>query len=338
MNNHELHQRLIDDLNKVCVLLIEMYGLKYSKGDDKLSSPLIRWLDFVSRYIPCCKRQFLLSTELQSKIKNELPKEAIEQLRKFLRRSIDGSDLNPFQGKGLIQHNDTSNIKKQKRTDLLYADWGIHHFHLSSEIDPEEYFSVRSDWLLFSLVYDDVICCVDVSHHKDKNVFSRRKMLEIIYRNWPSILEPYNMGGIGRGKNWNDSEISGLRKAGVASCHSIDDKVFFPMGKGLTMAGIPLKNTFMEQNVMHGVSCIVNTIEDPQSKLNQTGYNSPEYEFSIYPEGLCLYDVNNDVAYTFNQAGNERHALNLMHSLITPSWVCQKIKEKIRTDDSLNST
>ena len=149
-------------------------------------------------------------------------------------------------------------------------------------------------------------------------------MLEIIYRNWPLLLDDYEMKGIIAGKNWSDSEISELRKAGISSSYSIGDKVFMPRGLGFTIAAIPVKNVNMQQNVIHGVRCIANVIEDPQTEFVPIGVHPPKYGLSLTPKGLALYDSNNDVAYTFPSARTGKDPLALLRDLVTPSWVCLK--------------
>ncbi|WP_156168082.1 hypothetical protein [Vibrio coralliirubri] len=312
------------DVDRICLSLIDLYGLKYSKAEGSLSSPLMRWLDFVSRYIPHNERQIVLSRELTTKFETSLPKKTSEHFAVFAHRALNGIDLNPFQSKGLILHNDISDKKKQNRTDLLFADWGIHHFHLSNEIKSEQYFSSRSDWLLFALVYGDIILCVDILSHSEQDLFSRKYMLEIIYRNWPKLLEDYEMKGIVSGSNWSDTEIAALRKSGVSSSLSIDGKVFMPRGLGLTSAGVPLNNISSVQNVIHGVRCIANLIDDVNSDFKPIGSRPNNVELSLTTEGLALYDISNDIVYKLTRRGVDNDALNLLCDLIAPDWVWNK--------------
>ncbi|EPW6854233.1 TPA: hypothetical protein NKP06_002808 [Vibrio parahaemolyticus] len=324
MENNQRVQSLMDDLDRVCFSLIEAYGLKFSQKEGHLSSPLMRWLDFVSRYIPEFERQIVLSKELAAKLEMELPKQVNEQFASFARRSIAGLDLNPFQSKGLILHNDISDRKKQKRTDLLFADWGILHFHLSDEVEPERYFSSRSDWILFALVYGNVIFCIDILPHSEKDIFSRKAMVEIIYNNWPTLLRGYELEGVVSGKDWSDSEVGELRKAGVSSSYSIDGKVFIPRGLGLTSAAVPLSNINMVQNVIHGVRCLAEIIEDENSVFSPVGDPPHNFELSLTTEGLALYDNNNDVAYKLTHANQKNYALNLLCDLVAPEWAWKK--------------
>ncbi|MDE1334019.1 hypothetical protein [Vibrio aestuarianus] len=324
MENNQRVQSLMDDLDRVCFSLIEAYGLKFSQTEGHLSSPLMRWLDFVSRYIPEFERQIVLSKELAAKLEMELPKQVNEQFASFARRSIAGLDLNPFQSKGLILHNDISDRKKQKRTDLLFADWGILHFHLSDEIEPERYFSSRSDWILFALVYGNVIFCIDILPHSEKDIFSRKAMVEIIYNNWPNLLRGYELEGIVSGKDWSDSEVGELRKAGVSSSYSIDGKVIIPRGLGLTSAAVPLSNINMVQNVIHGVRCLAEIIEDENSEFSPVGDPPHNFELSLTTQGLALYDNNNDVAYKLTHANQNNYALNLLCELVAPEWAWKK--------------
>lgn len=324
MDSNPRFQSLMEDIDRVCVSLIESHGLKFSRKENTLSSPLMRWLDFVSRYIPQCERQIVLSKELVAKLEVSLPTQVKEQFSAFARRAINGVDLNPFQSKGLILHNDISDRKKQKRTDLLLADWGIVHFHLSDEIKPEHYFAPRSDWLMFALVYGDVILCIDVLPHSEKDIFSRKEMLEVLYKNWPNLLEDYEMKGIVTGDNWSDSEIAELRKAGVSSSYLIDGKVFIPRGLGLTAAAVPLKNINMVQNVIHGVRCIAGFIEGADPGFAPIGSPPHQFELSLTTEGLALYELNNDVAYKLVRENQKDDALSLLCALIAPEWAWKK--------------
>ncbi|MEJ3599189.1 hypothetical protein WFH67_01435 [Vibrio vulnificus] len=320
MDSGQKFQGLMEDIDRICLSLIESHNLKFTQKEENLSSPLMRWLDFVSRYVPPCKRQICLSMELAAKLENSLPKQVVTQFSKFAHSSNQGLDLNPFQSKGLILHNDISDRKKQKRTDLLFADWGIHHFHLSNEIAPEQYFSVRSDWLLFALVYRNSVFCIDVLPHSEKDIFSRKQMLEVVYGNWPSLLEPYEMKGVVAGNNWSDSEIAELRNAGISSSYLIGGKVFIPNGLGLTTAAVPVKNINMAQNVVHGVRCIANFIESESSGFEPIGNPPYKFELSLTAEGLALYDVNNNVAYKLARENQRDDALNLLCNLVAPKW------------------
>jgi len=150
MHESNLSKKLITQLQKISASLIKFYGLKHEQKEAGLSDPLLRWLDFRLRYVQPERRHVFMSNLFPKR----LPKDAQSALIKFALLNITGCDINPYQGTGLTKNNDISSKKRQARSDLLWADWGIHHFHLSTkEQSQNQYFAPRSDWLVF--------CCND---------------------------------------------------------------------------------------------------------------------------------------------------------------------------------
>lgn len=114
-----------------------LFGLEFKREVQHLSDPLFRWLDFRLRYIDPLPRSVLVS----KKFPKRLPVSAETGLHLLERRFRDGIDVNPYQSKSLIRFNDLSGEKRAKRTDFLWADWGITHLHLSDlpivDVHPE---------------------------------------------------------------------------------------------------------------------------------------------------------------------------------------------------------
>lgn len=93
-----------------------------------------------------------------------------------LRRGIDllkakieaGSDVGP---------NLSRKLKDVSDTDLLLADWGVHHFHLGEIIEADGYVN-RTGPLLFARVDADDFYMIDVRAH---GAWSRQEFLQIIH-------------------------------------------------------------------------------------------------------------------------------------------------------------
>lgn len=139
----ELMEAFERDLNDLISDFISDFGLNFKAEDASTSSPVVRWLDFTTRYVEPKNREIFYSKKFPKALNEEVERnlKKIEEIIKI------GGDINPYQSKGLIIHNDTSGSKRQKRTDLLFADWGIHHIHISNPPANAEYFSPRSEWL-----------------------------------------------------------------------------------------------------------------------------------------------------------------------------------------------
>ena len=117
----ELENQFHKDIDRIVKDLINNYELKYEEEVANLSEPLLRWQDFFTRYIPPRPRQIFAS----NKFPKNLSAEADSALHHLERLIQNGANINPYQSKGLMMHNDTSANKRQQRTDLLWADWGI---------------------------------------------------------------------------------------------------------------------------------------------------------------------------------------------------------------------
>lgn len=153
-----------DDIDRIAFELVDAFGLTFEIADEGVSEPLTRWLDFRLRYIDPRPRQVLKSTDFDMRI----PSQAEGGLLRFIQKAEAGEDLNPFQSRGIKRH-DTSGKKRQFRTDGLWADWGIHHAHLTEDPLPDgDEFSNRSDWLLFFIVGQDHLALIDARPHKEK--------------------------------------------------------------------------------------------------------------------------------------------------------------------------
>lgn len=160
-------QRNVDDIAKD---FIAAYSLKFTQEVENLNSPLLRWLDFRFRYIDPQPRQVVFSDNFPKKA---LPEDANAGLQNLVRLIQSGADINPYQGRGLVLRNDTSSQRGESRTDLLWADWNIHHFHLSAAPIPEgQFFSHPADYLAFCIVGGDLVAFIDVLRHPDNLGFS----------------------------------------------------------------------------------------------------------------------------------------------------------------------
>jgi len=135
----------------------------------------------------------------------------------------NGEDISPY------LHNKLSRPDYQ---DGLLNDWGIHHFHIG-EIDKQSGKVIRTGPLLYALVKDDHFYMIDVMSHKD---FSKQRLLDIIYSNWPDVIEDHEIkGALGLDYVCNDDEVSKLRNHGISTLTMRSDgTVHLPIGGGIT--------------------------------------------------------------------------------------------------------
>src|SRR3546814_20961573 len=131
--------------------------------------------------------------------------------------SSDLEDVNAYQGNSLTQFHDTSSHKSQRRTDGLWADWGIHHLHLPERpVQPGQAYSDRADWLLFLMLYHDAALFIDVTLHREENLFSMNELVQTYIRAWPEDADRYRLHGVlGVARNSAPSDADPI---GRASC------------------------------------------------------------------------------------------------------------------------
>jgi hypothetical protein len=121
--------------------------------------------------------------------------------------------------------------------DLMLAEWGVNHLHLSPE---------HGNCLLFAIFRDNDAYLIDVCTHRD---WARRAILEIMIRNWPDAGIVIKTGAIGLTKDWSDRDRKRLREHGISSAMiEFDGHVWAPASIGLTLDGTPV---LVANAVMH---------------------------------------------------------------------------------------
>ncbi|MCE9664341.1 hypothetical protein LY622_12905 [Halomonas sp. M5N1S17] len=322
-----LSSRFNNDLDKIASSLIRTYGLKYERKIDNLSRPLLRWLDFRLRYVDPRPRRVCLSNQFPKK----LPCPAHQGLIDFSITNSIGSDINRLQGKGLVLFNDTSGKKATQRTDHLWADWGIHHFHLcTKEQIQKSYFSPRSDWLAFCFVQPNSIHVIDIRPHTEKNVFSNDELVYILAESWPEVMQHYELRGILPGRSPTPEERKALRRSGVTSFINIGEKAYAPLGMGITTASTPTRVSHAEM-ILHQYTAWLGSylIEGKgtlSEKIKKEGVKLTELELTLTKEGVALYSPKANLAW--RTSAHPEDVLTIISNAVAPDWAIAFAKHR----------
>ena len=146
----------------------------------------------------------------------------------FLIRSLlaEGENVTRFLSK---------NVNSLISGDGLLWDYGIHHLHLSKEVE-ESGFVKRSDYLLFAIVTQEDAYFVDVRLHPkpDDLGWVQQDLLEIVHSNWPELVESRALRGV-KGTTITDEEKQELRRKNCNHVAQVGDYAIAPIGGG-TMA------------------------------------------------------------------------------------------------------
>ena len=101
--------------------------------------------------------------------------------------------------------------------DLLLNDWGIHHLHLGTKVCADGFVN-RTGQLLYVCFSDtiDFYGSGDIGAYfigvMDHHTFTAQALIQILYDNWPHILQPMKLGGKLYGDRLTDKDIKALRK------------------------------------------------------------------------------------------------------------------------------
>ena len=183
-------------------------------------------------------RKVFYSSELRKKMVNE---PYFNVLKKVEKKFKNGDDITPHLSRTVLNLDEP---------DWLLNDWNIRHLHLSDKKDdPNDTFYSRSDHLLFFYLHfppkDDYVYFIDVRPHIESHpshpnypLWVRDELLEIIQKNWPQLLKPYEFKTIINSVPKRDrKERKKLREAGIISSPVIGGKVYCPPGGGVTTKG-----------------------------------------------------------------------------------------------------
>jgi len=147
------------------------------------------------------------------------------------KRIKDGDDLKPFLSRSVkvaLDPRKGTPHHLRKDLDLLLAEWGVHHLHLSMLIQTDG-FAKRTRDLLFVVFRPDNAYLIGVFPHGS---WTKRSVAERAVRNWPNAELFFRAKyAIGLTHEWDESESAALRKGGLNLAMMIDGQVYSPMGQ-----------------------------------------------------------------------------------------------------------
>lgn len=326
---NQVRQRFQLDADDISLRFIKAYGLKFTQDVGTLKSPLLRWLDFRYRYIDPQPRQVITSDRFPI---SGLPRKAERGLIRFVDLIRSGQDINPYQSKGLMSKNDTSGKARASRTDLMWADWSIHHFHLSdTPLQPGQKFSERSSHQVFCIVGGDVVALIDVLPHAHAEGYSNLGLMETIKRNWPEYLDQFKLKGITPGAQLTSKEISEFRRNGVNSPLTFNGSVYMSPGMGITTASTPLRLTMAMGYISRSLDGLAQVVLDPadlfQKTMAQHGINAPLFKLEITERGLCVYEEKSTIAFLLphENSNGDRSFLTDLSEFLAPDWAVRSL-------------
>jgi hypothetical protein len=332
------------DVEELAQRLIEAFDLTFEEHEQKLADPVIRWLDYRLRYIDPRPRTTAHSIGFAARV----PAQVSEALSTFTALSEAGADLNPYQSKTIKGH-DTSGIKRQRRTDGLWADWGIHHVHLTELLaSGESEFSERSGWLLLFLAWPDQLALIDVRAHSETGIFESVDLVEIAIRSWPSFASRFEVRGVlglARPPATDADSVKKLRQSGIAQMIEVDGVVYIPPGAGVTAAATATRVSLLRNRVKQLARHIGDHLTQPDSALvveaGTRGLVDPIVSLRVLPDGRLTAVCEQAASYApFPTGRPESDARAELQELLLPSWAGARLVSyfSAQTKDGPEST
>lgn len=332
---HDLETAFQRDIDEFAEKAIAAYNLTFTQSAQAgLNEPLLRWVDFTLRYIAPIRRRILASSNFPLW---NLPSEAEIGLHRIEQLLIWGGDVNPYQSKTLTRFNDTSSSNDQKRTDGLWADWGIHHLHLPLKpVAPGQTYSDRSGWLLFLKVYSDAVLFIDVRKHHEENIFSLRELVESYIRNWPDDAESYRMKGVlglAHSTAPTDTEHRQLRNSGISTMLEVDGRVYVGPGMGMTTAVTSLRGSLLRNRIRSNTRLVAQEVARADGqfmrKMETLGVSSPKFELALLTDGdMGIHEQTSGEFWRIprhNPARPDNDLFCAWHNEFMPAWAGQTV-------------
>ncbi|SAK48257.1 hypothetical protein AWB78_00863 [Caballeronia calidae] len=320
-----LVSEFLKNVDQIAGKLIKFVGLRHTDTVNHLNAPLLRWLDFRLRFIDPRPRQIFLSDEFPKTL-SPSAKRAFDVIK--VKVAI-GENINAHQGTGLVDF-DTSGKKRAARTDLLWADWGIHHLHLDLDPHPKrEYFSRRADYLLFAVFGHDYAAFVDVLPHRgDDLLFARQRLIEIIGTNWPELIERFQLKRVlASNQEISDQHRHELRRSGLDAPLIVAGKAYFAPGGGVTSASTPglvTESMFrLKQNVRSLAHCVLDPRGQFLGALPERDQIRSHFSLELSPRGIVVFERTTNRGWAFPDAKGDSTDSYFaeLSDCLTPAWV-----------------
>ncbi len=210
----------------------------------------------------------------------------LQQGLSFVEAAIQrGDDLTPHLSKL---------IKRVDYDDPLLNHWGIHHLHLGTHIDPDQ-FVERTGPLLFAMFNSECAFLINVYSH---GAWAMQDMVRILHDNWPAIIEPYRLNNvIGLANPVSDQDVKVLRKKNVNTLVEIAPNIVYaPIGGGAASSGISVnvvrQSDLIKDQLDKMERAVAENIEEIAKKAREKGINLPEKpRFELKEQDGRLYAV-----------------------------------------------
>lgn len=238
-----------------------------------LTDLLLVYGNWRSRFVNARPRAVHFSNKLRSSPHAATHRAALDAISACVQA---GDDLTPY----LSRRIKTAYVPQAQRNkplhrlpdlDLLISDWGLHHLHLSTQVEPDG-FVERTDDLLFAAFTHQDAYFIGIHPHGN---WTRQELIEVLVREWPNNSAVIaSVSGLTLASSVSEDDHLQLRNAGVATLMQVDGKVVIA-GQGMTTAGTAMRVTSHVDNVTRVLAHLRGSLGAELSAL-ESQYPVPE--------------------------------------------------------------
>lgn len=279
--------------------LIELGRLKPTKQSNKFLDSaeymnLLRGYIYNRQRIPYGKKRVVYSQEILK-----------SPIYKAFKKKIDKIAL-IFTKDGNISQYLTKRIHNLETQDGLLSDWGILHLHL---YPSEERPNGNDNLLLFIYIRGENVFFLNIGNHSS---FTDKKLLEIIDKNWPYLLDVLNNIS---GSKFTSEEIMKLRKSNVVYVLTVNGKAVAPnINRIENSMYIPLTINKLLEDIAKWIESIENDIKNELSKFHKKSIEKIDIHlyFDKKTQKVILYDGVTKTGLKFNNDGILEYLRNVL--------------------------
>jgi hypothetical protein len=209
-----------------------------------LADLLLVYGNWRSRLVVATSRSPHIPRELAASPKYKEHEAAVEAIVSKIKA---GKDLTPHLSRGVkIAHQPQAPaaLKKRRDRDLLIADWGIHHLHLTTKLESDG-FVKRTDDLLFAVFTPDDAYLLGIYPHGNWGLLD---LVKVLVENWPNSNLFTKMVGLTLVNPISEDERLEARNGGLFQPVEINGHLYSPPGQ--TVAGTPVRVTSQVNSIM----------------------------------------------------------------------------------------
>jgi hypothetical protein len=261
------------------------------------------YFNWRNRLIPIQPRQVMRAVEFdQNPVVAQRPTVIAEIIRDIER----GSDLTKYLSRRVVagfelpRNPNKKNLRRLLHLDLLLNEWGIYHFHLSTNVEHNGSVE-RDDPLLFVMFRADKAYLLNIGTHQS---FEDDRLAQVAISNWPNdqlFIEIKGILGTQRGSSYNSAERKQLRAAGISTLVQVNNRVFSAAG-GISTAGTSSQASLCSMTIMRALAKFEEHVLADSSQVvafirkhGGTPGAPPEFEFSFFENGFGVIEKSSGI-------------------------------------------